>query len=85
MQTLILRIPDDLSKELEAEARKNHLTKSEVARRRLIAAGSQTCDNASGFDLIADLIGSVEGGPADVSARKKDYLKTTGYGKSRHR
>lgn len=85
MQTLVLRIPDDLARELDAEAKKTHLTKSEVARRRLIAAGSQSHDTASGFDLIADLIGTVEGGPADMSARKKEYLKTKSYGKSRHR
>lgn len=82
MQTLVLRIPDDLARELEAEAKRDRLTKSEVARRRLIAAGSQTCDSASGMELIADLIGTVEGGPADMSSRKKEYLKASGYGKS---
>ena len=85
MQTLILRIPDDLARELDAEAKRTHLTKSEVARRRLVAAGSQASEAASGFDLIADLIGTVEGGPADMSSRKKEYLKSTGYGKNRHR
>ena len=83
MQTLVLRIPDDLAREMEAEARESHLTKSEVARRRLIAAGSQRSGPAAGFDLIADLIGTVAGGPADMSARKKEYLKLKGYGKSR--
>lgn len=85
MQTLVLRIPDYLAKELEAEAKKAHLTKSEVARRRLIAAGPQSHDAVSGIDLITDLIGSIEDGPADMSSRKKEYLKMTGYGKSRHR
>lgn len=85
MQTLILRIPDDLARELDAEAKRTHLTKSEIARRRLIAAGLQVHQSTSGFDLIADLIGTVEGGPADMSARKKDYLKTRNYGKTRHR
>ncbi len=83
MQTLVLRIPDDLARELEAEARGCDLTKSEIARRRLIAAGAQNTRTTSGFDLIADLIGTVEGGPTDMSARKKHYLKTQGYGKSR--
>jgi hypothetical protein len=85
MQTLVLRIPDDLARELEAEAKRARLTKSEVARRRLVAAGPQTHEVASGIGLIADLIGSVEGGPADMSSRKKDYLKASGYGKSRSR
>lgn len=83
MQTLVLRIPDNLARELEAEARQSHLTKSEIARRRLIAAGSPVPAAAIGFELIADLIGTVTGGPTDMSARKKDYLKTQGYGQPR--
>lgn len=85
MQTLVIRIPDDLARELEAESKKTHLSKSEVARRRLIAGGSHPRDATSGFDLIADLVGSVDGGPADMSSRKKEYLQSTDYGKSRHR
>lgn len=84
MQTLVLRIPDDLAREMEAEARESNLTKSEVARRRLVAAGALRSGPAAGFDLIADLIGTVTDGPADMSARKKEYLKLRGYGKSRH-
>jgi hypothetical protein len=37
------------------------------------------------LDAIADLIGSVAGLPADLSARKKHYLKATGYGQKRVR
>ena len=85
MQTLVLRIPDDLAREIEAEATKTRLTKSEVARRRLVAGGCQVNEAASGFDLISDLIGTVKGGAVDMSARKKEYLKKTSYGKSRHR
>ena len=85
MQTLVLRIPDELAAELEAEARNCNLTKSEIARRRLISGGSQAGNTSAGFDLIADLIGTIECGPADMSARKKDYLKAKGYGKPRHR
>lgn len=85
MQILVVRIPDDLARELEAESKKSHLTKSEVARRRLIAGGLQSQGASSGFDLIADLIGTVEGDPTDMSTRKKEYLKTKNYGESRHR
>ena len=85
MQTLVIRIPDDLAEDIKAEARKTHLSKSEVARRRLTSAGSLNEESKSGFDLIADLIGTVEGGPADMSSLKKEYLKSKGYGKSRHR
>ena len=79
MQTLVLRISDDLARELEAEAERLNLTKSEIARRRLSAA-SVAAPPASGFDLIADLVGTVEGGPADMSSRKKEHLKSSGYG-----
>lgn len=61
--------------ELEAESQRTRLTKSEVARRRLTAAGAKGIETAGGFDLIADPVGTVAGGPADMSARKKGYLK----------
>jgi hypothetical protein len=53
-----------------------------VARRRLVAAGRPTHDAEGGFDMIADLIGSIVGGPAGVRSRKKDHLKSTGSGKA---
>ncbi len=77
MQTLVLRVPDDVAAELEGEARKLNTTKSEVARMRL-AAGRAT--SGAGFALISDLVGAEKGGPADLSARKKHYLKARGYG-----
>jgi len=36
-------------------------------------------------DAIADLIGSVDGLPADLSARRKKHLEATGYGRKRPR
>jgi hypothetical protein len=40
-------------------------------------------DGARGFALIADLVGTVIDRPTDMSARKKHYLKATGYGTQR--
>jgi hypothetical protein len=85
MQTLVLRIPDDLAADIEAEARRLNSTKSEVARARLAAAPSVAAEQGGGFDLIADLIGSETGGPPDVSKRKKHYLKAAGYGREKPR
>lgn len=85
MQTLVLRIPDDLAAEIEAEARRLNSTKSEVARARLIAGREAANPSSGGFDLIADLVGAEKGGPADLSARKKHYLKATGYGREKPR
>ena len=85
MQTLVLRIPDDLAAEIEAEARRLNSTKSEVARARLTAARGTAGAPGAGFELISDLVGAESGGPADMSARKKHYLKTKGYGREKPR
>ncbi len=85
MQTLVLRIPDDLAAEIEAEARRLNSTKSEVARARLAASRGDVGTPGTGFELIADLIGTNVGGPRDLSARKKHYLKATGYGRKKSR
>ena len=85
MQTLVLRIPDDLARDLEAEASRTNLTKSEVARRRLISAAADPKETDGGFRLIEDLVGAVDGTPPDLSARKKTYLKSRGYGGKRAR
>jgi hypothetical protein len=37
------------------------------------------------LDAIADLIGSVDSLPTDLTARKKKYLHATGYGQTRPR
>jgi hypothetical protein len=55
---------------------------SEVARRRL-AASMVPQGSPSGFDLIEDFVGSVVGGPRNMSVRMKDYLKSMGYGSSK--
>lgn len=92
MQTLVLRIPDDLAAEIEAEARRLNTTKSAVARTRLAAArekaGAKTKAGArtnAGFELIRDLIGTDTGGPPDASARVDHYLKKRGYGRDKPR
>ena len=65
---------------------KANLTKSEIARRRLITGGETSAEKVpSGFDLLADLVGTADSGPADMSTRKKHHLKTTGYGEPRSR
>jgi hypothetical protein len=83
MRTLVLRIPDDLAAEIEAEARRLNSTKSEVARARL--AAGRDVNAAHGFDLIRDLVGTDTGGPPDLSARKKHYLKAWGFGREKPR
>jgi len=71
--------------EIEAEARERQIGKSDVVRERLGAASGQREGRTASFDAIADLVGSVDGLPADLSANRKAALKKTGYGRKRAR
>lgn len=85
MKTLAVRLPEALVSQIEAESRLRKLSKSDVVRERLSrAAGSRRARPAL-LDAIADLVGSVDGLPADLSSRKKRYLTATGYGRKRPR
>jgi Arc/MetJ-type ribon-helix-helix transcriptional regulator len=84
MKTLTVRLPEALVAQIEAESRERKLSKSDVVRERLSRTGSRRRRPAS-LDAISDLIGSIDGLAADLSARKKKYLKTTGYGQKRPR
>lgn len=79
MKTLTVRLPEPLVADIEAESRGRKLSKSDVVRERLERAPRRR--RPASFDTIADLVGSVKGLPADLSARKKTYLHSTGYGK----
>jgi hypothetical protein len=84
MKTLTVRLPEALVAEIDAESRRRKLSKSDIVRERLaVASGSRA--PAASYDAIADLIGSVDGLPSDLSARKKEYLKSMGYGRKRPR
>ena len=84
MKILTVRLPDALAAAIEAESRVRKLSKSDVVRERLERAPAGTAEpNPASYD-IADLIGSVDGLPADLSARKKHYLRL-GYGRKRSR
>lgn len=84
MKTLTVRLPEALAAEIEAESRERQRSKSDVVRERLSLAARARSGRAPP-DAIADLVGSVDGLPADLSARKKAYLKATGYGRKRAR
>jgi hypothetical protein len=77
-------LPESLAAQIDAESRARKLSKSDVVRERLTRAGPSKELPAS-YLAIADLIGSVDGLPSDLSARTKHYLKVTGYGRKRHR
>ena len=84
MKTLTVRLPEPLVADIEAESRARKISKSDVVRERLERAPRRRRRTAS-LDAIADLIGSVDGLPTDLTTRKKQYLHDTGYGQKRSR
>jgi Arc/MetJ-type ribon-helix-helix transcriptional regulator len=85
VKTLTVRLPEPLVAEIEVESRGRGCSKSDIVRERLQSGARPTRHQSTMLDAIADLIGSVDGLPADLSARKKQYLKATGYGQKRAR
>jgi Arc/MetJ-type ribon-helix-helix transcriptional regulator len=84
MKTLTVRLPEPLVADIEAESRGRKISKSDVVRERLERAPRKR-RRATSLNAIADLIGSVDGLPTDLTARKKEYLQDTGYGQRRPR
>ena len=84
MKTLTVRLPETLVADIEAESRGRKISKSDVVRERLERPARRRRRTAS-LNAIADLIGSVDGLPADLTMRKKEYLHATSYGQKRPR
>jgi hypothetical protein len=85
VKSLTVRLPAPLIAQIDAESRERKMSKSDVVRERLQAGAGPRRHGRAPFDGILDLIGSVGGLPADLSARKKDHLRATGYGRKRPR
>jgi hypothetical protein len=82
-------VPDTSSREPPIEA---HRQTVRVSRNASAATRKAWADaliplpqgHATTFDDIADLVGSVDGLPADLASNKDKYLRA-GYGRKRHR
>ena len=85
MKTLTVRLPEPLVADIEAESRGRKISKSDVIRERLETAPRSRRRRDTSFNAIADLVGSVDGLPSDLSSRKKAHLQTAGYGQKRPR
>ncbi len=85
MKTLTVRLPDALVAQIETESRRRKLSKSDVVRERLSRTTRSSDDGLASLDAISDLIGSVDGLPADLSVDTKKHLRSTGYGLKRDR
>jgi predicted DNA-binding protein len=79
MQTISLKLPDDLLAHLDSEAKARGVTKSRLVRESLDAALRKRSSGAvSCYDLARDLAGTVKGLPKDLAENPK-YME--GFGK----
>ncbi|PYX82147.1 MAG: hypothetical protein DMG70_16250 [Acidobacteria bacterium] len=85
MKTITVRLPEPLVADIEAESRGRKISKSDVVRERLQLTPRQRRRRMASLDTIADLIGSVDGLPTDLSTRRRVYLRAMGYGQKRPR
>ncbi len=86
MKTLTVRLPEPLVAEIEDESRARRISKSDVVRERLRHAPRPTkAGRKDPLTSIADLVGAVDGLPADLSSHTKRRLRARGYGKKRSR
>jgi len=83
MKTLTVRLPESIVAEIDAESRKRKLPRSDIVRERLLAGLKVGQPRSAPLSSIAELIGSVDRLPEDLSARRKHYLKKTGYGRKK--
>jgi Arc/MetJ-type ribon-helix-helix transcriptional regulator len=85
MKTFSVRLPEALVAHIEAESRRRKVSKSHVIRERLMGSERSRQRQPALLDAIADLVGSVDGLPRDLSARTKKYLRSTDHGERRTR
>lgn len=74
MKSVTLRLPDSLVNEIEAEARKRQMSKTEVMRERL-TRNVESAAMPSSLKAIAHVIGSIDELPSDLSRNKKTYFE----------
>ena len=78
MAVISLKLSEDLDAQLTEQAQRRRLSKSELVRRALTAflptseQGMEGSASPSALDLLADLVGCCEGGPADLSSNPAD-------------
>lgn len=83
MAVISLKLTEALDAQLTAQAQRRRLSKSELVRRALTAflhSSEQGVDGSqaqSAADLLADLVGCCEDGPADLSSNPA-YLSDFG-------
>src|SRR5437879_4142306 len=71
MKTLTVRLPEPLVADIEEESRGRKISKSDVVRERLQLAPRLRRQRIASFNAIADLVGSVDGLPSDLTGRRR--------------
>jgi Arc/MetJ-type ribon-helix-helix transcriptional regulator len=79
VKILTVRLPDALVADIEAEAAERRCSRSDVVRDRLTRATGRHVERTA--PAISDLVGSLDRLPADLSGRKKAYLRIARYGR----
>ena len=80
MNTLTIKIPPQLDREIVLASERERLSKSELVRRALVAYLNQrpaAAPMVSALDQAGDLVGCFSGGPADLSSNP-EHLKDFG-------
>lgn len=75
MRTVTVKLPKHLDDALDRIARQRGISRSAVVRQALGAYAARP--KLSALDLAGDLVGSVRGGPPDLSTNPK-YMKDFG-------
>jgi hypothetical protein len=78
MQTISMRLPDDLIADLEREAKARRVTKTSVVRESLEATlRAKSAKPVTCYDLSKHLAGKFKGGPRDLATNPK-YMEGFG-------
>lgn len=80
MNTLTIKISQQLEQEIVRASEREHLSKSELVRRALVAYISQRnagVPTLSALEQAGDLVGCFSGGPSDLSSNPR-YLDDFG-------
>jgi Arc/MetJ-type ribon-helix-helix transcriptional regulator len=80
MDTLTIKIPEDLAAAIEKAVQRTHLTKSELVRRALVAYTARQTGGqfVSALEQAGDLVGCFKGGPRDLASNPRHM---EGFGK----
>jgi Arc/MetJ-type ribon-helix-helix transcriptional regulator len=81
MNTLTVKIPDALEREIDRIARRKRISKSELVRRateQYLARNTGAGDFQSALDLAGSLVGCLHGAPANLASGRRHLSRYGG-------